>query len=76
MLMQSLVDLVAADLANEGGGFTDVGTGAAIGGVLGEAAVRLASTLGLEFDIDGWREGMFLGASFALVYSALGVFGA
>jgi hypothetical protein len=44
--------------------------------VVGEAAVRLASVLGLELDIDGWREGMFLGALFALAYSAFGAFGA
>lgn len=32
------------------------------GRVLGETALRLASMLGLELEIDGWREGMFFGA--------------
>jgi len=75
MLLQSLVVLVAADLPDGGIGFTDVGTGAAIGGVLGETAVRLASLFGLKLDIDGWREGMFLGALLALWYSAFGALG-
>ena len=74
--MVSFVVLVAADLTDGGIGFTDVGTGAAVGGALGEAAVRLASALGLELDIDGWREGMFLGALLALSYSTFGMFGA
>jgi hypothetical protein len=72
MSLQSFVVLIAVDLGDGGIGFTDVGTGAAIGGVLGETAVRLASLFDLNLDIDGWREGMFLGALLALWYSAFG----
>jgi hypothetical protein len=54
---------------------TDIGTGAAIGGVLGETAVRLAPMLGLELKIDGWREGMFLGALVTLAFWAFGEMG-
>jgi hypothetical protein len=71
-----LVVAASADPTDGGIGFTDVGTGAAIGGVLGEGVVRLASMFGRELDIDGWREGMFMGALLALSYSALGALGA
>jgi hypothetical protein len=56
--------------------FTDIGTGAIIGGVLVELVVRLAPLFGLEPRIDGWREGMFLGALGALALWAFGGLGA
>lgn len=57
-------------------GLTDVGTGAVIGGVLGEMAVRAASMFGMQLTIDGWREGMFVGALLSLSYLAFGELGA
>jgi hypothetical protein len=64
--------LPIGDLINGQIALTDIGTGAAVGGVLGEIVVRLAPMFGLEPKIDGWREGMFLGALGVL---ALWVFG-
>ena len=52
---------LAVDIANRRIVLTDIGTGAMIGGLLGELGVRLASTLGRRPTIDGWREGMFFG---------------
>jgi hypothetical protein len=46
----------------------DVGTFALVGGVLVEAGVRLAKLLGRQPSTDGWREGMFVGASLGLLY--------
>lgn len=63
---------VVADLASDPISLSDIGAGAVIGGVLGETAVRLAAALGFEPQIDGWREGMFVGALLALVYWASG----
>lgn len=68
--------IVIADFADGRITLTDVGTGAAVGGVLGETAVRLAPMLGLELKIDGWREGMFCGALGALAFWAFGELGA
>jgi|GEM_PF-2705739 len=51
-----------ADLETGRIGLTDIGTIAVLGGVLGETIVRLARSFGLEVEIDGWREGMFVGA--------------
>ncbi len=68
--------VVAAGRADGAIGITDVGTGAAIGGVLGETVVRLASMVGLEPEVDGWREGMFLGALAVLFYGTFGELGA
>lgn len=73
--MRSLVVVVAA-FGDGSIGLTNVGTGAAVGGALGEAVVRIASVFGLELGIDGWREGMFFGALLALSYSAFGGLGA
>lgn len=55
---------------------SDVGTTAVIGGLVGELAVRLARSLGTEIRLDGWREGMFIGALWGLsvwIFGGLGV---
>lgn len=64
--------VVLADLAGGGIALGDLGTGALIGGVLGETVARVGRLLGHEPEIDGWREGMFAGAVVALLYWALG----
>lgn len=67
MGLQLLLLVVVGNLVDGQIALTDVGTGAAIGGVLGETAVRLAPMLGFELKVDGWREGMFLGALLVLL---------
>ena len=46
---------------------SDVGTAAVIGGVVGEAAARLAKLLGRAWKTDAWREGMFVSGGAALL---------
>jgi hypothetical protein len=58
----SLLAVVAAELAHGRIALTDIGTGAMVGGLLGEIAVRIAPLFGRELNMDGWREGMFFGA--------------
>ncbi len=55
------------DIASRRIALTDIGTGAMIGGLLGELGVRLASMLGHRPTIDGWREGMFFGGLIVLL---------
>jgi len=76
MRFQSVLATLVADLADGQIGLTDVGTGAAIGGVLGETAVRLAPMFGVKLKLDGWREGMFFGALGALALAVSGQLGA
>jgi hypothetical protein len=68
--------VVIAGLSDGTIGLTDVGTLAVIGGVIGEAAVRIGVAFGREFDIDGWREGMFFGGLVALLFWVFGEGGA
>lgn len=58
--------IVLASLADGQLTLTDVGTGAVLGGLLGEVLTRLAVSLGREWEADGWREGMFYGALLVL----------
>jgi len=64
--------IVIGILANDQIALTDIGAGALIGGALLESAVRLGAALGLELKIDGWREGMFLGALAAFAFWVFG----
>lgn len=76
--MSGLIALVfvIADLSDGNVGLTDIGTLAVVGGVIGETAVRIGMMSGREFEIDGWRDGMFFGALVALLYWAFGELGA
>jgi hypothetical protein len=58
----SLIAVVAAELSHGRIALTDIGTGAMVDGLLGEIAVRMAPLFGRELTVDGWREGMFVGA--------------
>jgi hypothetical protein len=68
--------VAVAAVTDAGIALTDIGTGAALGGVLGETVVRLAPLLGLELEDDGWRKGMFFGALFTLLFWTFGEVGA
>jgi hypothetical protein len=67
---------MSSDLAEGRFTLNDVGTGAVIGGLLGELCTRLAPSIGREWQVDGWREGMFFGALAVLVFWVFGELGA
>lgn len=56
--------------------FTDIGSISLIGGILGESMARFARSVGVEPDIDGWREGMFIAGLAAFAWWVSGQMGA
>ncbi|HEX8689316.1 MAG TPA: hypothetical protein VF729_03645 [Solirubrobacterales bacterium] len=72
MELRPVIAAGIAHLSDDRLGLTDIGTVAVIGGVLTEAAVRIGASCGIEWEIDGWREGMFFGALIALLFWLFG----